>query len=368
MELNNSIIKYYLKNCLFITGTAYAGKSTMCKLLADQYGLIHCAENYMLDDALKVVTPQEQPNLSYFLTKHNWQEYLNRSPEEYERWFWGNAQEITCFEIAELIRISANQKVVVDTNIPLDVLKQIADYHQVAVMLSPQAMSIDNFFERSDPEKRFLLAQIQASDDPEMTMKNFRACIARVNSPEHYETMKRSGFYTIVRENTEEDTRCETMRKLACHFGLSVDVCRLSPGDEHWGELIHYAESCSWKFVGAHLADIMRRNIFTDWESVFVCLVDGEIAGFCTFLKEDFYPENRYSPWISTIFVDEKHRGYRLSHRMINSVTAYAKSCGFSKVFIPSDMSGFYEKCGFEPIDTLVNYVGDTDIVFMKEI
>ena len=112
----------------------------------------------------------------------------------------------------------------------------------------------------------------------------------------------------------------------------------------------------------------MQRDIFTEWESVFVCLVGGEIAGFCTFLKEDFYPENRYSPWISTIFVDEKFRGYRLSHRMIDSVVTYAKSCGFSKVYIPSDMSGFYEKCGFMPIDTLSNYIGDTDTIFMKEI
>lgn len=368
MELNNSVIKHYLKNCLFITGTAYAGKSTMCKMLAEQYGLIHCQENYMLDEALKIATPEEQPNLSYFLTKRDWQEYLNRTPEEYERWVQGNTREITSFEIAELIRISGNRKVIVDTNIPIETLQQIADYYQVAVMLSPQTMSVDHFFDRPDPEKQFLLTQIQAADNSEQVMKNFRECIARVNSPEHYDALKTSGFYTIVRENTGEDTRCETMKKLALHFGLSVDVQRLIPGRGHWNELIHYAENCSWEFVGPHLADIMQRNIFTEWESVFVCLVDGEIAGFCTFLKEDFYPENRYSPWISTIFVDEKYRGYRLSHRMIDSVIAYAKSCVFSKVYIPSDMTSFYEKCGFIPIDTLTNYVGDTDTIFMKEI
>ena len=30
----------------FITGTAYAGKSTMVKLLAEKYGGIFCGENY----------------------------------------------------------------------------------------------------------------------------------------------------------------------------------------------------------------------------------------------------------------------------------------------------------------------------------
>ncbi|OMF85904.1 hypothetical protein BK147_31255 [Paenibacillus sp. FSL R7-0337] len=40
MEINNRIIKHYLKIVLFMNGTAYAGKSTMVKMLADKYGLI----------------------------------------------------------------------------------------------------------------------------------------------------------------------------------------------------------------------------------------------------------------------------------------------------------------------------------------
>ena len=30
MKIQDNILKFYLKNCYFITGTAYAGKSTMC--------------------------------------------------------------------------------------------------------------------------------------------------------------------------------------------------------------------------------------------------------------------------------------------------------------------------------------------------
>ncbi|GEM_PF-1089334 len=38
------------------------------------------------------------------------------------------------------------------------------------------------------------------------------------------------------------------------------------------------------------------------------------------------------------------------------------------KVYIPSEMKGFYEKYGFQPIDKLINYGGDIDTIFMKEI
>ncbi|MCI8351426.1 MAG: GNAT family N-acetyltransferase [Oscillospiraceae bacterium] len=94
----------------------------------------------------------------------------------------------------------------------------------------------------------------------------------------------------------------------------------------------------------------------------------GANCGFCTLLKTDYYPENRYFPWISTIFVEEPFRGRRISHRMIEAAAAYAKSVGFARVYIPSDMTGFYEKCGFQKIDELENYGGDRDNIFAKEI
>lgn len=113
---------------------------------------------------------------------------------------------------------------------------------------------------------------------------------------------------------------------------------------------------------------MLRENRFSDWEAAFAAVEDGRIVGYCTFLKTDYYPENRYWPWISSIFVDEAARGRHISHRMIGAAENYARSQGFAKVYIPSDMTGFYEKCGYAPIDALVNYGGDTDTIFMKEI
>ena len=220
MEINNKIIKHYLKNVYFINGTAYAGKSTMVARLAEKYGMIQCQENYHFSVTGQLATPEEYPNICYFEIMKDWQEFLNRSPEEYERWIKDTTAELIEFEIAELMHISKSQNVIVDTNIPVEVLKEIADYHQVAIMLSPQAMSVDRFFDRGDLDKQFLLSQIQQAKDPEQTMKNFRACIERINSKESYEKFKSSGFFTIVRENNESDTREKTLEALAKHFGL----------------------------------------------------------------------------------------------------------------------------------------------------
>lgn len=40
MNISNNILKHYLKNVYFITGTAYAGKSTTVKMLSEKYDMI----------------------------------------------------------------------------------------------------------------------------------------------------------------------------------------------------------------------------------------------------------------------------------------------------------------------------------------
>ena len=122
--------------------------------------------------------------------------------------------------MAELIRLSANQRVIVDTNIPIDLLKEISDYNHVAVMLSPQSMSVERFFDRGDKEKQFLLSVIKGCSDSEKVLENFRECIARINSRKYYEAYKNSGFFTVERANSEADTRLETLGIFAGHFGL----------------------------------------------------------------------------------------------------------------------------------------------------
>ena len=147
----------------------------------------------------------------------------------------------------------------------------------------------------------------------------------------------------------------------------NIRVQAVEPGSALWDRLTAFADGCSW-IAGKHLAEMMRGNRFHAWERVFAAVCGGEIVGYCTFLETDYYPENRYWPWISSIFVDEMFRGCRISRQMIDTVIDYAKEQGFGRVYIPSDMTGFYEQYGFEKIDELTNYGGDVDGIFAKNI
>lgn len=220
MKIENNILKHYLKNVYFITGTAYAGKSTTVKMLADRFDMIFCGENYHSKVSDMVATPDVQPDICYLNNLTDWKEFVTRTPEEYERWIYSVGKEAAEFEVAELISISQNRKVIVDTNISVDILKEISDYNHVVVMLSPQSMSIERFFDRSDPEKQFLLNVIDGCEDSETVMENYRQGLALINSQKHYDEYANSGFFTVVRQDTQEDTREEVCNIIAKHFGL----------------------------------------------------------------------------------------------------------------------------------------------------
>ena len=220
MKIANNIIRHYLKNVYFITGTAYAGKSTMVRMLADRYGMIHCGENYHSAISDFVATPEDQPDISYLRLLEDWKDFVTRPPQEYERWIYSTAKEAAEFEVAQLLSMPRDRKIIVDTNIPVDLLREIADDDHVAVMLAPQAMSVERFFDRSDPEKQFLLRVIESCENSEAVMENYRQGLALINSQTHYDEYAQSGFFTIVREDDGRDTRQEVCDALARHFGL----------------------------------------------------------------------------------------------------------------------------------------------------
>lgn len=218
MEIQNNIIKHIFKNIYFINGTAYAGKSTMVKLLSEKHNGICCGENYHYN-LIESIDIENQPNLSYINSMTNWQEFISRTPEEYDNWIMGCSYEAAELEIVHLIQlVNQGKRIFVDTNIPVETLKEISDYNHVAIMLSPQSMSVDRFFDREDEDKQFILSKINQAKNPEKAMVNYKECLAMINSPEKYKAFEDSGFFTMVR--TDNRKIADALEVLEKHFML----------------------------------------------------------------------------------------------------------------------------------------------------
>jgi GNAT superfamily N-acetyltransferase len=133
-------------------------------------------------------------------------------------------------------------------------------------------------------------------------------------------------------------------------------------------ELLRFIETCSWEEAKDHLAALIRNWEFTGDEAVFAAVADGRVVGMTTFLMTDYYPLPDVFPWVSSVFVDEAYRGRRISETLIGRANAYAKSLGYEKTYIPSSFFGLYEKYGYRYLGDIVNYGGDSDHLFVKEL
>ena len=185
----------------FITGTAYAGKSTMVKLLAEKYGGIFCGENYH-NERLDGLDPSEFPGLTYTRDLEDWHDFVRRTPDEYEAWIDRTSKECEILELQMLEDLSKQgRKIFVDTNISVETLRQISDSRHVLIMLADPDVSVRRFFDRPDREKQFLYRLMLEEPDPQASLENFRQCLMRINSPEHCDAFLHCGFPVLLRDD-----------------------------------------------------------------------------------------------------------------------------------------------------------------------
>ena len=99
------------KNVYFINGNAYAGKSTIVKLLSEKYNGILCEENYQ-DRVLEKLDSKEFPALTYTRDLKDFRHFIRRTPEEYKAWIDDVIKECTIIELEifkEIINENYNQ-------------------------------------------------------------------------------------------------------------------------------------------------------------------------------------------------------------------------------------------------------------------
>ena len=206
------------ENVYFVNGTAYAGKSTLVKGLAEKYNGIACEENYhnaLLDE----LNPSEFPGLTYTRDLQDWHDFVRRTPDEYEAWIKRTSKECEILELRILEKLCLEGKpIFVDTNVSVETLREISDEKHVLIMLADPDISVNRFFNRPDKEKQFLYRLMMEETNPEKALDNFRECLRRINSPENYAAFLHAGFPVLLRD--ENRSIEETLALAEITFGL----------------------------------------------------------------------------------------------------------------------------------------------------
>ena len=228
MNIANNIIKHSLQNVYFLTGTMLAGKTTMCKALADKHGFTWFDYNHNgvpFKKWLSLCDEKYQPlhfarNKRYDKQEnYDWDAHFNRTAEEIiaEQFERSLNDEFLEFVVIELIKLSQNNKVIIDFCAPIDILVEIADYNRIACLLTaPHLVTFENYGSREDHKDHYEWLHSLNEAKKKIAKQDE---VFRIGTEKTYEEARKYNLFNIVR--TEESTIENTLLLLEKHFNLT---------------------------------------------------------------------------------------------------------------------------------------------------
>ena len=148
----------------------------------------------------------------------------------------------------------------------------------------------------------------------------------------------------------------------------AIELQKVDKGTPLAEDLLNFVKNFSWVDVKEHTVRVLENWEFEEWETPFAAMVNGQVVGMATLMRDDYYPLPEIFPWISTLFVSEEYRGNRISGKLIDFANQYAGSIGFARTYIPTEYTGLYEKFGYRYVKDIVNYGNGIDRLYVKEI
>lgn len=363
MEFQDNVVKEYLRNVYFISGTACGGKTTVTKALGRKYNI----PIYVIDDQFTIHQLKSDGEYQPTMNKNfrDADEFFGRSVEEYKAWLLGNKREQLDYVLLDLIRLSRDQVILCDLHIVVEEADRITDPSRIAFMISKPENIVETYCNRPDhqPFNDF----IHSASDYEKAKETCEKTLCDLNIAA-YDFIKNSDYFWVERDNNRsvEETAALVEKHFGWHLMDDLTIQKVDKDTELQSELLSFIENCSWQETKDHLAKLVRDWEFTDWETMFVAKADGKVVGMASVLKEDYYPTPDIFPWVSSIFVSEDYRGQRISGKLIEAANMYLKDRGFTKSYIPSDHVGLYEHYGYQYVRDITNYGGTDDHLYEK--
>ena len=93
----------------------------------------------------------------------------------------------------------------------------------------------------------------------------------------------------------------------------------------------------------------------------------GSPVGCVGLITNDFISRMDLMPWLCALYVEEEKRNRGIAGRLIACVKEYAFKNGFSKLYLATDHTSFYEKYGGEYIGEGVHPWGETSRIYKME-
>ena len=215
MIFQDNVMKEYLKNVYFITGTPCGGKTTLSRALAEKYGIEIFDIDERFEEHKKISDPLFQPAMNTYFKSAD--EFFGRTVEEYKNWLLENTREQLEFVLLDLIRLSESKKVLCDCHLTVAQALAFSEPARVVFLIKDPSNLVDEYGNRPDHQGFF--QYLNSATDIEKAKQTVNTTLYELNA-DRIEEIKSSPFFWI--ERTADSTIEDTVTRVEKHFCLQV--------------------------------------------------------------------------------------------------------------------------------------------------
>lgn len=215
MIFQDNVMKEYLKNVYFITGTPCGGKTTLSHALAKKYGFELFDIDERFEEHKKISDPLFQPAMNTSFKSAD--EFFGRTVEEYKNWLLKNTREQLEFVLLDLIRLSGNKRVLCDCHLTVAQALAFSEPARVVFLIKDPSNLVEEYGNRPDHQGFF--QYLNSATDIEKAKQTVNTTLYELNA-DRIEEIKRSPFFWI--ERTADSTLEDTVACVEKHFCLQV--------------------------------------------------------------------------------------------------------------------------------------------------
>ena len=215
MIFQDNVIKEYLKNVYFITGTPCGGKTTISRELAKLHNLLVYDIDEQFEKHQELSDAAFQPAMNKNFKDAD--EFFGRTVEEYKKWLITNTREQLDFVLMDLICLSKDQIVLCDCHLTMEQAEKITEPSRIAFLIREPSNLVEEYCNR--PDHQGFSNFINSATD---TVKAKETCNATLQSLNEkcYKDIKESSYFWL--ERTADSTVEDTVRKVEQHFGFEI--------------------------------------------------------------------------------------------------------------------------------------------------
>lgn len=82
--------------------------------------------------------------------------------------------------------------------------------------------------------------------------------------------------------------------------------------------------------------------------NIYAMIINDTLIGMYELSVKDFIDEEKYTPYLSRVYVKEQYRGLGYGKELINHSISTAKSLNYKKLYLHTHHNNLYEKYGFK--------------------